>query len=183
MSKSFSISSNEDIRHLQGALASLVFDSNGDGLTDFLAQEWLPGSGDVSTKILLYQQSKRGKSLKNSDALKGFKAITPTVKAGDMNNDGIKDLIIYDLGVILGDDQGYTGIDPIIFSGRKNKKPIKSGILSEAYLTYAPSDSWQAGGRVSVKDFALADIDNDGDLDIWVESTGGMNLTNHFFNQ
>ena len=180
MSKSFSISSNEDIRHLQGALASLVFDSNGDGLTDFLAQEWLPGSGDVSTKILLYQQSKRGKSLKNSDALKGFKAITPTVKAGDMNNDGINDLIIYDLGVILGDDQGYTGIDPIIFSGRKNKKPIKSDILSEAYLTYAPSDSWQADGRVSAKDFALADIDNDGDLDIWVESTGGMNLTNHF---
>ena len=42
------------------------------------------------------------------------------------------------------------------------------------------SDSWQVDGRVSAKDFALSDIDNDGDLDIWVESTGGMNLTNHF---
>ena len=180
MSKSFSISSNDDVRHLQGALTSLVFDSNGNGLIDFLAQEWLPGSGDVSTKILLYQQKKRGKNLKNSNALKGVKAITPTIKAGDINNDGINDLIIYDLGVILGDDQGYTGIEPIIFSGRKNKKPTKSDILSEAYLTYAPSDSWQADGRVSAKDFALADIDNDGDLDMWVESTGGINLTNHF---
>ena len=147
MSKSLSISSNEDIRHLQGALASLVFDSNGDGLTDFLAQEWLQGSGDVSTKILLYQQKKRGASLKDNNSLEGFKSITPTVKAGDMNNDGINDLIIYDLGVMLGDDQGYPGIEPVIFSGRKNKKPVKSDILLEACLTYAPSDSWQVDGE------------------------------------
>ena len=129
MSKFLSISSNDDVRHLQGAVTSLVFDSDENGLSDFLAQEWLPGSVDASTKLLLYQQSKRGKNLKNSDALQGFKAITPTVKAGDMNNDGIDDLIIYDLGTILGGDQGYTGIEPIIFSGRKNKKPIKSDIL------------------------------------------------------
>ena len=180
MSKSLSISSNDDVRHLQGAVTSLVFDSDENGLSDFLAQEWLPGSVNASTKILLYQQKKRGASLKDNNSLEGFKSITPTVKAGDMNNDGINDLIIYDLGVKLGDDPGYTGIEPVIFSGRKNKKPVKSDILSEAYLTYAPSDSWQVDGRVSAKDFALADIDNDGDFDVWVESTGGMNLTNHF---
>ena len=34
--------------------------------------------------------------------------------------------------------------------------------------------------RVAAKDFSFGDIDSDGDLDIWVESTGGVNLTNHF---
>ena len=178
--KTYSISNNDDVRHLLGSLTSLVFDSNGNNLSDFLAQEWLPGSGHESKKIFLYQQKEGGKSLKDNNALKELKAITPTVKTGDINNDKINDLIVYDLGAKLGNDQAYTGIEPIIFYGRKNKKPTKSDILSEAYLNYAPSDSWQIDGRVSAKDFALADIDNDGDLDIWVESTGGMNLTNHF---
>ena len=179
-SKILSISNNKAVRHLLGSLTSIVFDSNGNGRLDLLAQEWLPDSGYKSKKIFLYQQKRGGKSLKNSYALRGFKAITPTVKAGDVNSDGINDLIIYDLGVKIGKDQAYTGIEPTIFYGRRNKKPTKSNILSKAYSAYAPSDSWQVDGRVSAKDFALADIDNDGDLDIWVESTGGMNLTNHF---
>ena len=113
--KTYSISNNDDVRHLLGSLTSLVFDSNGNNLSDFLAQEWLPGSGHESKKIFLYQQKEGWKSLKDNNALKELKAITPTVKTGDINNDKINDLIVYDLGAKLGNDQAYTGIEPIIF--------------------------------------------------------------------
>ena len=109
------------MRHLLGSLTSIVFDSNGNGRLDLLAQEWLPDSGYKSKKIFLYQQKRGGKSLKNSYALRGFKAITPTVKAGDINSDGINDLIIYDLGVKIGKDQAYTGIEPTIYYGRRKR--------------------------------------------------------------
>jgi len=179
-SKVYPIVNNAGISYLLGARTTLIFDSNGNGFSDVLLQEWFPGGSNEAKQLFLYQQKTDVEELENSNALKGFTAITPTVKIGDLNNDGIEDLIIYDLGLKIGSDQAYTGTEPVVYFGRKDKIPAKSDILLKAYENYSSADTWQSDGKVSAKDFALADIDNDGDLDIWVESTGGMNVTNHF---
>lgn len=176
----FFVKNKRKTAYLLGSRASTIFDSNENGLSDFVITEWIPGDSNSSKRIFLCQQRKKRKSLLQAEALKGLKAINPIIKTGDINNDSIDDLIIYDLGTKINNDPGYTGMKPTVYLGRKNKRMVRSNLLSKAYSTYANRDSWQNGGKVSAKDFALADIDNDGDLDIWVESSGGMNVTNHF---
>ena len=104
----------------------------------------------------------------------------PIIKVDDINKDGVEDLVIFELGVIYDGDTGFTGQEPRIFLGSKNGIPVGTSLLGDAYTLYSAQDSWQTDEKVSAKDFAIADIDNDGDLDIWVESTGGMNTTHHF---
>ena len=176
----FFVENKRKIAYLLGSRASTIFDSNENGLSDFVITEWIPGDSNSAKRIFICQQRKKRKSLLQAKALKRLKTINPIIKTGDINSDGIDDLIIYDLGAKINNDPGYTGMKPAVYLGRKNKRMIRSRLLSKAYSTYANRDSWQNGGKVSAKDFALADIDNDGDLDIWVESSGGMNVTNHF---
>ena len=159
-----------------GSRFSVAYDSNADGFTDVLIATW---EQNKPTKLILFQQNAAGE-FKHINVLEGFESNSPIIKAVDINKDGIEDLIIFELGVIYDGDTGFTGQEPRLLLGRKNETPIETSILLDAYKIYSEQDSWQTDEKVSAKDFAVADIDNDGDLDIWVESTGGMNTTHHF---
>ena len=159
-----------------GSRFSVAYDSNADGFTDVLIATW---EQNKPTKLILFQQDAAGE-FKHINVLEGFESNSPIIKADDINKDGIEDLIIFELGVIYDGDAGFTGQEPRLLLGRKNETPIETSILVDAYKIYSEQDSWQTDEKVSAKDFAVADIDNDGDLDIWVESTGGMNTTQHF---
>ena len=153
---------------------ALFVDLTNDNRDDYLfieSRNWLE-----EKRVELYIGRK--KRLKKS--LDIGKYVTPVPRHFDVNGDGINDLVLFDHGKKQEGHGGFTGSRPVLLIGSPNGKPIKSNILSEAYSTYAPSDSWQVDGRVSAKWFDFGDIDNDGDIDIWVESSGGMNVTSHF---
>ena len=166
----------QEISFEHGSRASIAYDSNGNGLTDLVLMTW---EQDGPSNLFLFQQIEPGK-LRKTNALEGYEADNPIIKTEDVNQDGIEDLIVMDLGDIYDGDPGFTGREPMLFIGRENQDPIKTTLLSDAYARYSEQDSWQKDKRISAKDFSLADIDNDGDLDIWVESSGGMNTTHHF---
>ena len=166
----------QEISFEHGSRASIAYDSNGNGLTDLVLMTW---EQDGPSNLFLFQQIEPGK-LRKTNALEGYEADNPIIKTEDVNQDGIEDLIVMDLGDIYDGDPGFTGREPMLFIGRENQDPIKTTLLSDAYARYSEQDSWQKDKRISAKDFSLADIENDGDLDIWVESSGGMNTTHHF---
>ena len=159
-----------------GSRFSVAYDSNSDGLTDVVIATW---EQNKPTRLILFQQDPAGE-FKYTNAFEGYEAMCPIIKVDDINKDGVEDLVIFELGVIYDGDTGFTGQEPRIFLGSKNGIPVGTSLLGDAYTLYSAQDSWQTDEKVSAKDFAIADIDNDGDLDIWVESTGGMNTTHHF---
>jgi hypothetical protein len=177
--KYLSLQRNKDITFNLGARSSVAYDANNDGLTDFVLEEYKPNNGYDPKTLHLYQQNKKGKLIP-VNTLNGYTPIIPNLKIADINNDGTEDLIIFDLNKKIGLDSDFSTYEPGLFLGRKDESPIKSTMLTDAYTQYSLINQAQPDGRVSAKDFAIADIDNDGDLDIWVESTGGKNVEHHF---
>ena len=171
----------------QSPLKNLSADLSGDGRNDFIFQEYTKNNSD-SNQLFFYKQKASGR-------LKHIKLFSPsdrpvdaTIKSSDINGDGIKDVVIFDYGYKFNNYHSFTGIEPILLLGRKKKKPARSKQLVQAYKKhYKDPPDWyrsyfdrEMDNRVAAKDFSFGDIDSDGDLDIWVESTGGVNLTNHF---
>ena len=177
--RNLSLKKNRGITFSLGARASVAYDANKDGRTDFVLEEYNSNGGYDPKALHLYQQNRKGK-LVATNTLNGYTPIIPILKTADINNDGIEDLLVFDLNKKIGYDVNFSTYEPGLFLGRINGSPLKSTMLSDAYAQRALVDSAQPDGRVSAKDFAIADIDNDGDLDIWVESTGGKNVEHHF---
>ena len=169
----------------QSPLKNLSADLNGDGRKDFIFQEYTKNNSD-SNQLFFYKQKASGR-------LKHIKLFSPsdrpvdaTIKSSDINGDGIKDVVIFDYGYKFNNYHSFTGIEPILLLGRKRKKPARSNNWYKPIKHYKDPPDWyrsyfdrEMDNRVAANS-SFGDINSDGDLDVWVESTGGVNLTNHF---
>lgn len=158
-----------------------VEDFNGDGLKDLLLGAENEHTLDKTPISLLINDGEGSFTEQTSTYIEGdLVAAAPVGVTGDFNGDGIVDVAIFDAcNCELGQDPvrtGFYGETPILLLSNIGGKYMQSTALEDAQIANLPSD----GGKLHVKSASAGDIDNDGDIDIYVESAGGTNIRGHF---
>lgn len=160
-----------------------VGDLNGDGLLDLLlrAEPYAPG---LSTLRVALGNASGGFS--DAQIFRGGppQVADPHVLIGDFTGDGRPDLIVYDAGYYDWPNRITRGGIPVLYAGGADGKLTATTFLTDAIAPWVQPGPTQSGKQrdltMGVKDVDAADIDGDGDLDLWVESTGSSNITGHF---
>ena len=103
----------------------------------------------------------------------------PKVVAADLNGDSLPDLAVFDAGVYVWSEQ--TGVEnpPQLFLSDGAVLRASSS-LADAVTNHPDSREYFGSADLHIKSATVGDVDGDGDLDIWVESTGGQNIESHF---
>ena len=103
--------------------------------------------------------------------------------ADDFNGDTRPDLAVFDAGVYVDDGVGGYGNPPQLFLSSEDGRLRPSEALADAVRhehELRPEPRYSGPADLHVKSATSGDIDDDGDIDLWVESTGGANVTSHF---
>jgi hypothetical protein len=173
-----------------------LFDLNRDGIQD------LVGIGsDHQIKVALSSKSTGTWTQSNELWAPGAPTVgdkglanTPFFLFNDFNNDGLKDFLVFitgplsSYGAVLPDGQiaaATSGLSVQMYLGNVDGQFTSSSQISNVYQSLAEANNkinpgYQIDNRISVKDVSFADIDGDGDTDMWIESSGGWNIGSHF---
>ena len=106
----------------------------------------------------------------------------PVVVAADLNGDRRLDLAIFDYGVYVGEESVGIGNPPQLYLTGEDGLLYRSGGLADAVRRHNrkhPDPEYSGPADLHVKAAAAGDIDNDGDVDLWVQSIGGANVSVH----
>ena len=111
----------------------------------------------------------------------------PAYATSDFNGDDLIDIIIFCKGFRGRPDPGqFTGEKPVYLVNIGEGGFKFDSSLSDSYSAIEENPKEYALGHqqkesiISAKNISVADIDNDGDIDLWVESKGGLNVSSHF---
>lgn len=165
-------------------------DLNSDGRGDFIIPEIKENSTD-KTVLHLFVSTNSGYDTKVINIPKekytGEGNLTRAIQIKDFNGDRIPDFVIYDSGTYIYDGIGGHGVTPYLFTGSASGEFTQTNLLESAYkkiISPIPSSGnlsgTQTDSTVAVKNIDSADIDGDGDVDLWIESTGAANVSGHF---
>ena len=179
-----------------------VADLDGDGLDDIVAAEYFTLDYNVAepeerwtTLPLRVLVSVGDGSFRHAPEMVAstIDVRRPLVVADDFNGDGRVDLAVFDAGVYVADNRCYNDETKICSSGFGNPPQLflngEDGVLrSSSALADAvrrehalrPDPHYSGPADLHVKSATSGDIDNDGDVDLWVDSIGGANVSSHF---
>ena len=169
-----------------------VADFNNDGRDDILAGgreeavwDGSPEDRHDTTALEVFFGQEDGTFEHAADLIDGtIEARQPVVVAADFNNDEQIDFAVFDAGVYVGEESVGYGNPPQLWLSDNDGvlQPSESRRCSQgrARSTPPPHKGLSAPADLHIKTAVAGDIDNDGDLDLWVESTGGKNVVSHF---
>ena len=172
-----------------------VADFSGDGLDDILAGDIVDHRPDFRpedrlTKVPLYLFVSVGDgSFRHAPELVDgtIEAHAAVAVVDDFNGDSRPDLAVFDHGAYVDEESlGYGNPPQLFLSGSDGRLRSSDALADAVRLEHErqkpPLGAPFASGPsdLHLKTATAGDIDNDSDLDLWVESAGGANVTNHF---
>ena len=168
-----------------------VADLNGDGRDDILAgggTEYYSGATPedrfTKTTLRVFASEGNGRFRHAPELVEGTIDVrTAVVVADDFNGDGRTDFAVFDHGVTVDGHSGNYGNPPQLFLSDRDGRLRPSDALADAVRrehALRPHPDYSGPADLHTKSATSGDIDGDGDIDLWVESSGGYNVTSHF---
>ena len=168
-----------------------VADLNGDGRDDIIAGGQ-PNEGSETVEDRLNKLpvqvflGTRGGQLELAPAgmLPSIRARTPIAVTDDFNDDGRLDFVVFDAGVYVRAESIGYGNPPQLFLSTPSGEFQHSAALADAVQREHEQRPYEVSSPntadLHIKSATSGDIDNDGDVDLWVQSGGGANVEEHF---
>ena len=169
-----------------------VADLNGDGLDDIVVgdqidhdPDFTPADRLAKVPLHIFTSDGDGTFTRTPELVdQQIEAHAAVVVAGEFNGDGRNDLVVYDHGAYIDSASSGHGNPPQLFlssdDGVLRPSDNLANAVQEQHEREPPFPPPAAPSDLHLKMATTGDIENDGDLDIWVESDGGNNMTSHF---
>ena len=170
----------------------VVADLNGDALDDIVVgdqidhdPDFTPADRLTKVPVRIFVSNGDGTFAHAPELVYGqIEVHAAVVVSADFNGDGRNDLVVYDPGAYVDSESSGYGNPPQLFlssdDGVLRPSDDLADRVKEQHERQPPPLPPAAPSDLHLKMATTGDLENDGDVDIWVESDGGNNMKSHF---